>query len=63
LGVAAAPPTAPPKPAKTYEEIAPVMQPAAIVPQKPLLRTTAKRQLARYGPFDLPALKASPLLL
>jgi hypothetical protein len=58
IGVAAAP-QAPPSKAKpkTYDELAPVIHPAAVIDEKPLIKSNAKRQLVRYGPFDLPALK------
>jgi hypothetical protein len=58
IGAAAAPQAPPPKSKpKTYEELAPVIQPAAVINEKPLIKPSAKRQLVRYGPFDLPALK------
>ncbi|QDS73618.1 hypothetical protein FKW77_001891, partial [Venturia effusa] len=56
-GVAALPQSATSKPAKTYQELAPVMAPAKIIEEKPLLRATAQRRLTRFGPFDLPAAK------
>jgi hypothetical protein len=35
----------------------PVKEPVSIKNLKPEVRPNAKRQVARYGPFDLPALK------
>jgi hypothetical protein len=41
-------------PAKTLEQLAPFIKAASITEAKPLVRPTAKRQLVRYGPWDLP---------
>lgn len=58
IGAAAAPQAPPPKAKpKTYEELAPVIHPAAVIDEKPLIKPSAIRQLVRYGPLDLPALK------
>lgn len=47
------------EPLKTMEQLAPKLTPFVIVDVEPQLRPTAKRQLVRYGPFVMPASKAS----
>jgi hypothetical protein len=44
-------------PLKTMAQLAPKIKPAVIVDVEPLIRAGAKRQLVRYGPFNMPASK------
>jgi hypothetical protein len=44
-------------PPKTFDELAPAIKPAGVKDAKPLIRPDAKRQLIRFGPWDVPAAK------
>jgi hypothetical protein len=50
----------PQKPAsKTLDELAPFIKVQSVRDDKPVIRPSAKRQLLRFGPWDLPAAKVS----
>jgi hypothetical protein len=59
-GAALAVPAAPPK---TLQEVAPLMKPSKVISDKPLIRSTAKRSKALFGPFVIPASKVRTMII
>lgn len=43
---------------KSLDELASFIMPAKVVDAAPEIRSTAKRQIVQYGPFEIPAYKA-----
>jgi hypothetical protein len=46
-------------PPKTFDQLAPVIKVASVKEVTPLIRSDAKRQLIRFGPWEVPAAKVS----
>jgi len=47
---------------KTMDELAPLIKPSTMIDVEPITRKTAKRQLIRFGPFNLPAAQVRVVL-